>query len=129
MRKSYRVKSEKDFQQVFEGGSSVANRAFVIYKMKRAENKHFRVGISVGKKVGHTAVVRNRLKRYIRAVLTEQKKEIDPKIDFLVITRPYARNFDMSEVRQNLLHVLGLAQIIKEMPKEIEENKSERHSD
>lgn len=129
MRKSYRVKSEKDFQHVFEAGDSVANRAFVIYKVEKTENKHFRVGISVGKKVGHTAVVRNRLKRYIRAVLTENKEKIDPTIDFLVITRPYARNFDMKKTRKNLLHALMLAHIIKEMPNEIEENKSERHSD
>lgn len=128
MRKSYRVKSEKDFQHVFEAGDSVANRAFVIYKIERTENKHFRVGISVGKKVGHTAVVRNRLKRYIRATLTEKKAEIDPRIDFLVITRPYARNFDMSEVRKNLLHALALAHVM-DTPDGIEENKSERHSD
>lgn len=129
MRKSYRVKSEKDFQHVFEAGDSVANRAFVIYKLEKTENKHFRVGISVGKKVGHTAVARNRLKRYIRAVITEEKEEIDPKIDFLVITRPYARNFDMTKVRKNLIHVLTLAHVINEMPDGIEENKSERHSD
>lgn len=129
MRKSYRVKSEKDFQHVFKVGDSVANRAFVIYKIEKTENKHFRVGISVGKKVGHTAVVRNRLKRYIRAVITEEKKNIDPKIDFLVITRPYARNFDMAKVRKNLIHALTLAHVIEEMPDGIEENNSERLSD
>ena len=130
MRKSYRVKSEKDFQTVFKDGDSVANRAFVIYKIEKTENKHFRVGISVGKKVGHTAVIRNRLKRYIRAVLTERKADIDPQIDFLVITRPYARNFDMTKVRKNLVHALTLAHVIKEVPDENnEEKESERHSD
>ncbi|MBU3828192.1 MAG: ribonuclease P protein component [Candidatus Lactobacillus pullistercoris] len=129
MRKSYRVKTEKDFQNAFENGDSVANRAFVIYKLEKKENKHFRVGISVGKKVGHTAVIRNRLKRYIRAVITEEKLQIDPHIDFLVITRPYARNFDMTEVRKNLIHALTLAHVITELPDGIEENKSERHSD
>ena len=122
MRKSYRVKSEKDFQYVFKNGDSVANRAFVIYKIERAKNKHFRVGISVGKKVGHTAVVRNRLKRYIRAVITERKLDIDPHIDFLVIARPSARNFDMTKVRRNLVHALTLAHVIEEMPNENEEN-------
>lgn len=122
MRKSYRVKSEKDFQRVFNESDSVANRAFVIYKLKKSENRHFRVGISVGKKVGHTAVVRNRLKRYIRAVITEKKAEIDPQVDFLVITRPYARNFDMTKVRKNLVHALTLAHVIEEMPNENEEN-------
>ena len=122
MRKSYRVKSEKDFQQVFESGDSVANRAFVIYVVEKPENKHFRVGISVGKKVGHTAVTRNRLKRYIRAVIDEEKLQINPNVDFLIITRPYARDFNIVKVRKNLLHALALAHIIEEMPDEVEEN-------
>lgn len=116
MRKSYRVKSEQDFHTVFENGESVANRAFVIYVLPRKQNKHFRVGISVGKKVGHTAVVRNRLKRYIRAVLTENRDRIAPDLDFLVIARPYARDFDWEKTRENLLHALNLAHVIEEMP-------------
>ena len=122
MRKSYRVKTENDFQTVFKSGNSVANRAFVIYQMDKPENKHFRVGISVGKKVGHTAVVRNRLKRYIRAVLTENKPLIQPHIDFLVIARPYARDFKWDDVRKNLLHALFLANIIEEIPNKVEED-------
>ncbi|WEV38693.1 ribonuclease P protein component [Lactobacillus sp. ESL0680] len=122
MRKSYRVKTESDFQRVFKSGNSVANRAFVIYKIDKTENSHFRVGISVGKKVGHTAVVRNRLKRYIRAVLTEYKPAIEAQIDFLVIARPYTRNFGMAEVKKNLLHALFLANIIEEIPDEVEED-------
>lgn len=122
MRKSYRVKTENDFQRVFKAGNSVANRAFVIYKVDKIENTHFRVGISVGKKVGHTAVVRNRIKRYIRAVLTEEKLAINPHIDFLVIARPYARDFSMNDVRKNLLHALILANIIEEIPDKVEEN-------
>lgn len=113
---------------MFEHGDSVANRAFVIYKLEKSDNKHFRVGISVGKKVGHTAVARNRLKRFIRAVITENRGQIDPQVDFLVITRPYARNFDLPAVRQNLLHALELGQVIS-TPEKVEDKKSEGHSD
>ena len=113
MKKSYRVKSEKDFQTVFKTGKSVANRAFVIYVLKRNENKHFRVGISVGKKVGHTAVLRNQLKRYIRAVLIEIKPQIQSDVDFIIITRPYARDFDMKQIKQNLIHAMTLANLIE----------------
>ncbi len=122
MRKSYRVKTENDFQRVFKSGNSVANRAFVIYQIAKPENSHFRVGISVGKKVGHTAVLRNRIKRYIRAVLTENKLAIKPQIDFLVIARPYARDFDIAKIRHNLLHALFLANIIEEIPDKVEED-------
>ncbi|KRM40471.1 hypothetical protein FC39_GL000613 [Lactobacillus hamsteri DSM 5661 = JCM 6256] len=54
-------------------------------------------------------------------MLTERKADIDPHIDFLVITRPSARNFDMTKVRRNLVHALALAHVI-EMPNENEEN-------
>ena len=112
MRKSYRVKTEKDFQEVFEKGRSIANRAFVIYVLKKPANKHFRVGISVGKKVGHTAVVRNRIKRYIRQTLTEVKPDLNRQTDFLVIARAKTRNFDMPQARKNLLHALRLAHLL-----------------
>lgn len=122
LRKSYRVKTEKDFQEVFENGKSTANRAFVIYVLAKPDNKHFRVGISVGKKVGHTAVVRNRLKRYIRAALTEAKSEIQPQADFLVIARPYVRDFNMKQVEKNLFHALRLANLLEDESEKIEEN-------
>jgi ribonuclease P protein component len=122
LRKSYRVKTEKDFQEVFENGKSTANRAFVIYVLAKPNNKHFRVGISVGKKVGHTAVVRNRLKRYIRAALTEAKPRIQPQADFLVIARPYVRDFSMKQVEKNLFHALRLANLLEDESEKIEEN-------
>lgn len=121
MRKSYRVKTERDFQKVFEQGQSMANRAFVIYSLPKKGQKHFRVGISVGKKVGHTAVARNRLKRYIRAILTDIKPDIKPDLDFLVIARPYARDFNMARTRKNLEHVLNLAHVISTKKMETEE--------
>ncbi|APT18505.1 ribonuclease P [Amylolactobacillus amylotrophicus DSM 20534] len=126
MKKSYRVKSELDFQKVFDQKNSVANRGFVIYQLKKPGQAHFRVGISVGKKVGHTAVLRNRLKRYIRATLTEVIDEIPAELDFLVIARASIRDYDMKQVRQNLLHVLKLAKILPEENKE--ENISEKDS-
>ena len=113
MRKSYRIKKEVEFQNVFDHGDSVANRNFVIYHMKR-DQPHFRVGISVGKKVGHTAVMRNQLKRYIRQSLLELKPEIDPQTDFLVIARKSANQLDMAETKKNLIHVMRLAGILNE---------------
>lgn len=50
MRKSYRVKKEAEFQKVFTQGKSYANRQFVVYVLRKSDQLHFRVGISVGKK-------------------------------------------------------------------------------
>ncbi|MBA1394707.1 ribonuclease P protein component, partial [Lactobacillus sp. XV13L] len=83
MKKSYRIKKEAEFQTVFDYHQSVANRTFVLYQMPKQGQKHFRVGISVGKKIAHTAVQRNQIKRYIRQSLLELKPQIPREMDFL----------------------------------------------
>ena len=49
MKKTYRVKSDKDFQAIFSKGTSVANRKFVVYQLEKNQG-HYRVGLSVSKK-------------------------------------------------------------------------------
>lgn len=123
MRKSYRVKSEKDFQLVFETGQSMANKAFVLYQLDKVNQPHFRVGISVGKKVGHNAVLRNRIKRCIRAAITEDKHMIKKDVDFLVIARPYVKDLDMKCIKANLEHVMKLSNLLlSDIPSQVEEN-------
>ena len=112
MRKSYRVKKETEFQRVFDTHQSVANRMFVIYRLKKNNQKHWRVGISVGKKVGN-AVHRNWVKRRIRQTLTDVKPQLKPDYDFLVIARPRADGMSMKITKQNLSHALKLAHLLK----------------
>ncbi|ALJ31215.1 Ribonuclease P protein component [Apilactobacillus kunkeei] len=111
MRKSYRVKKEAEFQNVFEKHNSVANRTFVIYQMEKPDQPHFRVGISVGKKIGN-AVHRNWVKRRVRQSLTELKPYLRQDVDFLVIARPRADQLSMEEVKKNMVHVLKLANLL-----------------
>ncbi|MDT2572207.1 ribonuclease P protein component [Enterococcus raffinosus] len=110
MKKKYRVKKEREFQKVFQEGASFANRKFVVYRLEPSGQKHFRVGISVGKKVGN-AVMRNQVKRKIRAILQELKNDLPP-IDFIVIARPTTKDLPYDEIRSNLIHVLKLAKIL-----------------
>ncbi|WP_056969345.1 ribonuclease P protein component [Lacticaseibacillus thailandensis] len=109
VRKSYRIKKEDEFQDVFDHGQSVANRNFVIYHIARPDAKHYRVGISVGKKVGHFAVTRNQIKRYIRQTLLELKGQLPDQVDFLIIARKGAAELDMAGTKQNLIHAFVLA--------------------
>ena len=113
MRKSYRVKKEAEFQTVFTQGQSCANRQFVVYMLEKPDQKHFRVGISVGKKIGN-AVARNWVKRRIRQSLTELKPQLKQDCDFLVIARPTVAYMSMGEVKEHLKHVLKLAKVLGE---------------
>ncbi|MFS9181540.1 ribonuclease P protein component [Streptococcus timonensis] len=112
MRKSFRVKKEKDFNAIFQEGKSVANRKFVVYRLENSE-QHFRVGLSVSKKLGN-AVTRNQIKRRIRHVLIAHKDQIIENLDFVVIARKGVEEMNYAEIEKNLLHVLRLANIYQE---------------
>ncbi|EGJ26998.1 ribonuclease P protein component [Streptococcus porcinus] len=111
MKKSYRVKREKDFQAIFGGGKSTANRKFVIHFLEKKQD-HFRVGISVSKRLGN-AVTRNAIKRKIRHILMEFKDHLKED-DFVVIARRGVEELDYQALRQNLKHVLKLAKLLEE---------------
>ena len=120
LRKSFRVKKEKDFNAIFKEGESVANRRFVIYRLANSQ-EHFRVGLSVSKKLGN-AVMRNQIKRRIRHILIDHRNELVDNVDFIVIARKGVENLDYAELEKNLLHVLRLAKIYQEGNRSEEEN-------
>lgn len=112
MKKRFRVKKEKDFNAIFKEGKSFANRKFVIYRLENNE-QHFRVGLSVSKKLGN-AVTRNQIKRRIRHILIEHKDQLVENVDFVVIARKGVEILDYAEMGKNLLHVLKLSKIYQE---------------
>lgn len=81
--------------------------------MPKEGQKHFRVGLSVGKKVSHTAVGRNRIKRYVRQSLLELKPGLPAELDFLIIARKPAVDLDMFETKKNIIHLLKLGNVLK----------------
>lgn len=111
MKKTYRIKSDKDFQMIFSKGTSIANRKFVIYFLDKNQN-HYRVGLSVSKKLGN-AVMRNSIKRKIRHVIMELSSHLG-HYDFVIIARKGVEELDYHEVKKNLLHVLKLANVYQE---------------
>ncbi len=110
IKKSFRVKKSNDFEAIFKAKNSFANRAFIVYMVEN-NRKHFRVGLSVSKKLGH-AVTRNRIKRLIRAVLKDLRPELVEK-DFVIIARKGVENFTFAQVQKNLIHVLTKSKIIR----------------
>lgn len=118
MKKKYRVKSEKDFQNAFQKGTSYANRQLVLYVYPKVGQVHFRVGFSVGKKMGN-AVERNKIKRLLRHAVHELSPAIDNEYDYLLIARKDIINKNFYEIKKSLIHVMKIASIID--TKKIEE--------
>ncbi|AOT57134.1 ribonuclease P protein component [Weissella soli] len=113
MRKSYRVKTEQDFQTVYDQHNSVANRMFIIYTMEREQPDHLRLGISISKKVALRGHERVWIKRRIRQSVLEMMPELKPNVDILVIVRKSAFQQEMSVIKQNLQHAFKLADLFK----------------
>jgi ribonuclease P protein component len=122
MKKTYRIKKNAEFQEIFKKGKSVANRQFVVYSLKRTDNENFKFGLSVSKKVGNS-VTRNQIKRYLRQTLLELSDHIHKNVEFIIIARKPAATMDFAEIKSSMIHVLRLARILEKDPKILEKNR------
>lgn len=112
MKKEYRVKKNKEFQEAFKKGKSFANRQFIVYSLKKPGQEHFRIGLSVSKKIGN-AVTRNQIKRYIRQAFHEMENEVLSQFDYIIIARKPVSEMGLEEIKKSLTHVLKLSRVLK----------------
>ncbi|HLS34761.1 MAG TPA: ribonuclease P protein component [Bacillota bacterium] len=112
MKKMYRIKNNKEFQEVFKRGESFANRQLVIYYLEKRKQKHFRIGLSVGTKIGN-AVTRNRIKRYLRESFRSLREDIKPTFDIVIIARQPTKDMNYHDIRKSLIHLLKRKKLFK----------------
>src|SRR5699024_12325278 len=116
MNKAFRIKKNSEFQHVFKEGKSFANRQLVIYYIKKEDQDHFRVCLSVGKKIGN-AVTRNRIKRYLRHSFHELENQIHSNYDIIIIARKPTKDMTFREVKSSLIHLLSKERLLKQRSK------------
>ena len=97
------LKKNKDFQTVYQNGTSQANRYLVMYVLSNQYNKN-RLGIQVSKKVGNS-VVRHRVTRLIREAYRLHEEDYRKGLDIVVIARPSAKDRSYFEIESALLHL------------------------
>ncbi|WP_010648906.1 ribonuclease P protein component [Oceanobacillus massiliensis] len=112
MKKPFRIKKNEEFQFTFKHGKSFANRQLVIYYVKKEEQEHFRIGLSVGKKIGN-AVTRNRIKRYLRQAFQELEGQIRYPHDIVIIARNPTKAMGYEEIKKSLTHLLYKEKLLK----------------
>jgi ribonuclease P protein component len=113
LHRSHRLKKNEQFQEVFQKGTSAANKQFVVYAVRQEGQAVFRAGISVGKKIGK-AVTRNRVKRLIREAIASMEDEIQTGFDLVIIARPGLEEMSFEALRGSLQHVLKRAKVLKQ---------------
>jgi len=113
MRKENRLKKRKQFNWTFKNGTSVHSKDLVlIYTSSWA--KDYKVGFSVTKKVGK-AVVRNKVKRRLREILTKLDGRILPKHTLVFVAKSSIVEAEFLEIEKQVELLLKKANLIKEL--------------
>ena len=80
-----RIKDSEDFALTIKKGRTYRNDSFVIH-IAKTDSDHTRVGVSVSTKIGN-AVVRNRVKRQVRAMADSLVDYDKQSYDIVIIIR------------------------------------------
>jgi ribonuclease P protein component len=101
--KAIRLRQRADYVRLTQTGLKVSSKFFILLIAKDVVAEP-RVGLTVSRKVG-CAVVRNRVKRYLREFL-RRNRDSWPNSDFVVIARSTAAKVSFDAIMQDLISTL-----------------------
>ena len=110
MKKINIVKENRDYNRIIKKNKPFKYKDFIIYIDKK-EPSIYRFGFSVGKKVGN-AVMRNRVKRQLKAIVSQNVYQND--FDCIILIGKGIINRSFKEMHDNLNFAFDKLKIVKE---------------
>lgn len=98
---AHRLRLEKDIKTLFARGKSVFG-TFVGIKYRFNRLPISRFAVVAGIKVSKKAVIRNRLKRQVRAIIHEMLPYISPGYDVLLYLKPFTVEKSFKELQKEI---------------------------
>jgi len=102
MNKEKILRKSEDFSNIISTGKNYKNKYFSIY-YKESNTTLF--GITVPKKVG-VAVIRNRLKRQVKNIISNNEKYIQSNYNYVIIIKEPTLNLNYEGLSYNLLDLI-----------------------
>ena len=99
-----RLTSPREYREVFEQGRRLAGQAFICYVARNAGQGR-KLGMAVSRQVGG-AVVRNRVKRYIRETYRTNRARLRDDVRMVIVARPAAAKLSYADCREGLTRLL-----------------------
>jgi len=115
--KKFRITKEKEFEEFFgkklktNGGRNVSTSSFVLkFFPNKLGNPRFAIIIS--NKIDKRAVVRNKLRRWIREVIRLNLKDIKSNTDCLFVVQKPVLKLEREEFKKEVLGLLKKANLL-----------------
>lgn len=103
MKKREVVKDNRLFNSIIDNGKKIKNKYFILYYKVNELSPKF--GIAVGKKVGN-AVIRNKYKRKIRAIVDSNKLLFPKNYNYIIIVRKECLELSHQKLNDNLVELI-----------------------
>jgi len=103
-----RMAQRRDFLAAQSQGRRLAGHAYMLFVRERGGALPARVGITVSRKVGN-AVVRNRVKRWVRESVRQRPGSVPAGSDVVVVARPVAAKAGFAATDRELTGLLARA--------------------
>lgn len=111
--KEHRLKRKKDFERVLKKGKLLV-KDFLILKTTKNNLKTTRIGLVVSQKVSKKAVLRNKVKRKIRAGVGANIKKIKLGYDLIFFAKKSIEKKSFSEIKKVVENLIVQAKLFKE---------------
>lgn len=96
MNRDFSLKRKKEFNYVYRNGKSYGSKLLVVVYFKT--NRDLKIGFSVSKKVGN-AVVRNKVKRRLKEIVSLEIPNIKKDYSIIFIARPQIVEASFEEIK------------------------------
>ncbi|MCX8064141.1 MAG: ribonuclease P protein component [Candidatus Hydrogenedentes bacterium] len=98
--KKYRLRKKSEFENVFQKGKRISGRGLICYWLED-ESMGYKLGIVISRRVG-CAVLRNKIKRYIREFYRLHRPYFKKVGALVVIARPQVSGWTHDEIDAEL---------------------------
>lgn len=112
MNRQFRLTHSGDIRRVYHEGRTYSH-SLALLLVAPGDEDRVRVCIITGKGLGG-AVQRNRIKRRLRALMSDLLPSLTPGWDLVLIARPGMRQAETEEIRAALIGLIGKARLLKD---------------